>query len=68
MSGGRSGWADAEWSLWHRAIADAGADYEALVERAAIYEYEGGLTRQEAEREAVKWYRAKRLQGARPNG
>lgn len=54
-------------SDWRRAVEVAGDEAEALIERAAIYEYDGGLTRAEAERRAAKWYQMRRLQRARPS-
>ena len=55
----------AEGLSWQQALELAGDDAEALVERAAIYEFDGGLTRAEAEQRAAKWYQTRRLQRVR---
>ena len=52
---------------WQQALELAGDDAEALVERAAIYEFDGGLTRAEAEQRAAEWYQMRRLQRVRPS-
>lgn len=52
---------------WRRALELAGDDAEALVERAAIYEFDGGLARAEAEQRAAEWYQTRRLQRVRPS-
>lgn len=46
------------WTLsdWQRAVIEVGENDYALRERAAIFEYDAGLSRRAAQRAAAQWY------------